>query len=67
MRRPTLRTGQMSTPVKVVIVLVIVLAVAVIVLAAVRPNVLGLSGETNSSIFNVFGRIGDIVSGVSIE
>lgn len=65
MRRP--RVGQMSTPVKVVIVLVIILAVAVLVLAAVRPNLLGLGAETNSSLFGVFGRIGDIVGSAGVD
>lgn len=60
------RLGQMSRPLTVVIVLVIVLAVAVLVLAAVRPNVLGLGGETNSSIFDVFSRIGDIVADIDV-
>lgn len=51
----------MSTPMKVVIVLVIVLSVAALILAAVRPNVLGLSGETNESIFSAFRQIGEII------
>lgn len=62
-----LRRGQMSTPVKVVIVLVIILAVAVLVLAAVRPNLVGLGGETNSSLFDVFGRIGNIIGSAQVD
>lgn len=54
------RRGQLS-PVRLLVLAMLVLSIAVILLLILRPNLIGLSETANSTVFESFKGIGDII------